>query len=193
VDLCCLVVLPRLQAVHSLHHLFTSLAAPFHTNQDVRSRLVARIPGWARLWTALKPPVCPPPELKALLGLRRCHTRGRHHVQALAAPEAKEIERYAGFHCTPPDAQPWWRNPPVERFARRWASCRRRSWQPATRWALLRWPGDRRAGANQSRGIAGGAGQSVRYQIVFTADMANITGKLCYIGEVAALTSRLWF
>jgi hypothetical protein len=54
VDLCCLVVLPRLQAVHSLHHLFTSLAAPFHTNRDVRSRLVARIPGWARLWTALK-------------------------------------------------------------------------------------------------------------------------------------------
>jgi hypothetical protein len=32
----------------------TSLAAPFHTNRDVRSRLFARIPGWARLWTALK-------------------------------------------------------------------------------------------------------------------------------------------
>jgi hypothetical protein len=52
VDLCCLVVLPRLQAVHSLHHLFTSLATPFHMNRDVRSRLVAQIPEWARLWTA---------------------------------------------------------------------------------------------------------------------------------------------
>ncbi len=36
-------------------------------------------------------------------------------------------------------------------------------------------PHDRRAGAARSHGIAGGAGQSVRHQIVFTADMTNIT------------------
>ena len=48
----CVVILAFWQAWHSLHHRLTSAAMPFYTNLLEMSLLEARIPGWAKVWTA---------------------------------------------------------------------------------------------------------------------------------------------